>query len=63
MVKHPKQFKLYSQRIRHSSLRKLSLRKSIQIGENLIRAAFKARKPRFRRDNPLALSFYVRQSH
>lgn len=63
MVKNPKQFELYSRKLRQSSLRKLSVRESIQIGEDLIRAAFKARKPRFRRDKPMALSFYVRQSY
>jgi hypothetical protein len=63
MVKNPERFKKYAESATRSSLRKLSLKESIRMGENLIRAAFKAKKPRLRRDNPMALSFYVHQSH
>ncbi len=63
MVKNPKRFKKYSEKENRSSLRKLSLKESIRMGENLIRAAFNAKKPNLRHDKPMALSFYVHQSH
>ena len=63
MVKNPKKFKKYAENVTRSSLRKLSLKEGVRMGENLIRAAFQAKNPRIRRDNPMALSFYVHQSH
>lgn len=62
MVKNPKNFKQYSERSRRSSLTRLTVKESIRMGENLIRAAFEARRLPTRRDHPKALSFYVHQS-
>ncbi len=63
MVKNPQKFKKHAENATRASLRKLSLKEGVRLGENLIRAAFHAKNFRMRRDSPMALSFYVHQSH